>query len=414
MRRLVRVGAFVSKEIGEVLRQPRLVMVLIAGPFAVLLLFGAGFREDLRWRAVFVAPPDSELSKDLKAYAGVLDRYVILKGVVSDEDQAKHMLRDGKVDLVAVAPPDAAGDVLAGRQANFIVWHNQLDPVEISAVRFAALLAASEVNKKILENVVAKGQESTDSLDQALQALASETSSRDVSTASEAVNKLRTLDPGLLVAPLQGEAKQVLPPPDSRPTPFYAPGAVALLLQHMGITFGALSIVRDRELGAVEVFRVSPLGPGESLLGKYLAYLLLGSALATVLVVLLWIPGLLVMTGSWGWFVFVLVGVLAASLGIGFLISLVAGSDSQAVQWAMIILLASLFFSGLFISLDRLQPAVRALSWALPVTYGVQGLRDVSLRGIPPDPIEMVRLWAIAVGLYALCTFVTSRRAALR
>ena len=43
--------AFVRKEIAEILRQPRLIMLLVIGPFSLLLLFGAGYRnQDLAFR----------------------------------------------------------------------------------------------------------------------------------------------------------------------------------------------------------------------------------------------------------------------------------------------------------------------------------------------------------------------------
>jgi len=74
--------------------------------------------------------------------------------------------------------------------------------------------------------------------------------------------------------------------------------------------------------------------------------------------------------------------VLFTSLGIGFAISIVSQTDSQAVQYSMIILLASVFFSGFIMSLDMLLPPVRVISWLLPTTYGTLLLRDIALRGL--------------------------------
>jgi ABC-2 type transport system permease protein len=57
--------------------------------------------------------------------------------------------------------------------------------------------------------------------------------------------------------------------------------------------------------------------------------------------------------------------VLFTSLGIGFAISIVSQTDSQAVQYSMMILLGSVFFSGFIMSLDMLLPSVRIISWRL-------------------------------------------------
>jgi ABC-2 type transport system permease protein len=158
--------------------------------------------------------------------------------------------------------------------------------------------------------------------------------------------------------------------------------------------FGALTIVRERELGVVEIYRVAPLGAVEAILGKYLSYLLLGGAVAAGLTAMV-VYGLGVpMAGSWADLVVALALTLFASIGLGLIISTTSRTDSQAVQYSMILLLASLFFSGLFLSVSQLARPAQVVSWALPATYGMRLLRDVMLRGAGLDP-------AIAAGLAA-------------
>ena len=53
---------------------------------------------------------------------------------------------------------------------------------------------------------------------------------------------------------------------------FFAPAVLALVLQHMGVTLTALSLVRERLSGAMDIFRVAPVRALEILIGKYLAY----------------------------------------------------------------------------------------------------------------------------------------------
>ena len=72
------------------------------------------------------------------------------------------------------------------------------------------------------------------------------------------------------------------------------------MLQHVSVTFAAPSIVRERRLGTVELFRVSPLSAFEALAGKYASNFLFGAVLAAALTALL-IYGLGVpMLGHWG------------------------------------------------------------------------------------------------------------------
>ena len=63
--------------------------------------------------------------------------------------------------------------------------------------------------------------------------------------------------------------------------------------------------------------------------------------------------------------------VVLASVGLGFLISLTSRSDMQAVLSTMLVLLASLFFSGFFLSVRQLEPRPSADLMGLPATYGI-------------------------------------------
>src|SRR6185436_15468000 len=102
---------------------------------------------------------------------------------------------------------------------------------------------------------------------------------------------------------------------------FYGPAALALVLQHMAVTLLALSIVRERTSGAMDLFRVSPLRATELVICKVLAFGLLGGFLAAISVALL--VGVLgvPMLGSPVLVAGVIGLLLLASLGLGLLIS---------------------------------------------------------------------------------------------
>jgi ABC-2 type transport system permease protein len=99
-----------------------------------------------------------------------------------------------------------------------------------------------------------------------------------------------------------------------------------------------------------------------------------------------------------------------ASLGAGFVISAVARTESEAVQYAMIALLVSIFFSGFFISLDRLIEPVRVLSYLLPATYGIAALQDIAFLGEAPDPRLIAGVSVLAVALLGSAWMLMRRR----
>jgi len=217
----------------------------------------------------------------------------------------------------------------------------------------------------------------------------------------------------VLVSPFRSEAQSVSPVKLDI-TDYYAPGVLALLLQHLAVTFGALSIVRERQTNTVELFRVSPISPGEVLIGKYASYMIFGGLLATLLTLLLIFVMQVPMLGNWTNYLLVLGLLLFTSLGFGFVISLASKTDSQAVQLAMLMLLASVFFSGFFMALYLLIPAVRIVSWMLPVTYGIQLLQQIMLRGQAPSLVLIGALLAMGLALFVVAWFMLSRLMARR
>ena len=77
----MRTSAFLGKEIFEILRQPRLVLTLVFGPFLILLLFGIGFRNEPRaLRTMFVVDEGSEMAQRIQEYATSLGPQLIFIG----------------------------------------------------------------------------------------------------------------------------------------------------------------------------------------------------------------------------------------------------------------------------------------------------------------------------------------------
>ena len=494
-RRTVQIVGFLRKELMDVVRQPRLVITLVFGPFLILLLFGVGYHDQPPpMRTVFVAPPGTMYEQVVDQYSGQLSDWIKPVGFVPDEATARAELDQHNVDVIVVFPQDPMASVLQGKQATIRVVHDQLDPIQQTAIGFATKLAVDQVNSAILARIVGTGQQAIQPLAPARQAIRAaaqqlgravqgtdpaparaaaadlrqraaqadtvvtatasflhelqgdaaaqaglldqahaelidlQSSAQTVEAGAGAdgqaaaakmlqtvtnvdatLGQLQAVDPAVLVAPFTGEAEVAVTTPVSI-TDYYAPGAIVLLVQHLGITFGALSFVRDRAVGLFELLRVGPITSAQALVGKYGAYGIIGAVVAAALSGLV-VRGLNVpLTGQVAWVAVILGLVLLASLGIGFFVSLLAKSDSQAVQFAMIVLLASLFFGGFFLSLDQLSFPVELISFVLPVRYGISALQDVMLRGTSPSVADIAGLVSIAVLGYASAWYVLRRQ----
>jgi len=232
---------------------------------------------------------------------------------------------------------------------------------------------------------------------------------RDLDRLDRALTEFQTLSPETIVSPFAGSLRRLATVPVGL-TDFFAPGLVVLLVQHMLVTLVGLSVVRDEQLGTTELFRVSPLTTGEVLAGKYLSYLLLGAGVSVLLMVLLLVGLAVPLVGPPPVLVAYVAAVMFTAIGMGFIVALLAQNDSQAVQYAMMVLLASIFLTGFLISLERVVPALRGLAWLLPPTYGIALLRDVMLRGTDLQPLLLLRLVAIGAVLMAVSWVLLRRR----
>jgi ABC-2 type transport system permease protein len=388
VRSVIHSFAFFRKEIVSVWRQPRLMATLVLGPFLILLLFGLGYRDTPEpFRTLVVAEESaSELGADPARLGEALGGGIELVGVTEDLEAATESLMAGEVDMVLVAPDDGLEALGRGEQAVFSIVHTEIDPVLTGSIELIGRLSVDQLNQEVLTAMVERAQGEI---------------RQSGGPLAEALEDVPDADPALLVSPFTVEAASVVEPPESQAA-YYAPGVMILLVQHLALTFAALSLVRERELGITEMYRVSPLTVREAMTGKYLSFLVLGLSLATALTLTMFLLGVEVEGPLWS-FALTVALVIVASLGLGFALSGLARSDSQAVQYSMVVLLVSIFFTGFVLPLDQLTEPIRWVSLLVPGTYGIAGVQDVVFRGETASPLVLggLAVYALVVGFFA-------------
>ncbi|MDQ3870808.1 MAG: ABC transporter permease [Chloroflexota bacterium] len=358
---LTRISSFFRKEILEVVRRPAAFISLVLGPFLIMAVFGAGYTGVRRpLETVLVLPTDTGLGRDVREYQELAGPAFRLVEITEDAGAARARLQRQEIDLVVVVPSNLRQQFRGGQQAVISVLYNQVDPLLANYAGFLAERLTHEVNRAILTRVVGQGREY----------LVRELGQTEVAR----------IPPEVIAAPTRAEL-QNLAQTTPAVIPFFAPAVLALILQHMAVTLTSLSIVRDRLSGAVELFRVSPVSVREILIGKYLGFgvltAVMGLLVAGLVVSFLGVP----LKSDLAFFAVVSLLLIFASLGLGLLISVVADSERQAVQLSLLVLLASVFFSGLVLPIGEFHEVVRVAAHALPVTSGIRLLQDSMLRG---------------------------------
>jgi ABC-2 type transport system permease protein len=163
----------------------------------------------------------------------------------------------------------------------------------------------------------------------------------------------------------------------------------------------------------MELFRISPVTSGEVLTGKILAFGFIGLVIAGVTIALLVAGFAVPMLAE----VPVVAGTVAllllASLGLGLLVATISDSERQAVQLSLLILLASVFFSGFVLDIQEFTEPVRVIAYLLPVTHGIQLLQDLMLRGATHEVWQFAALGLVALGTI-VAAWLLLRRSMMR
>ncbi len=481
---MIRVLAFVRKDVVEIIHQPQLLLGVVLGPFILLLVFGASLGDLApELETVVVVQRGNALFDVFQQFRFNPSGRFEISEVTPDREGALQRLREGQVDIVLVLPNEPQQTIRRGEPAEAILYHNFIDPLEARAIGTATQLSVGELNEEFVaallrdtQGSAVEGRErlqqtavavrllrtalergdvaearrtvpqvrrnlaaarlllgpaaaaaasgdgsdpasgSLTELDTTLATLdritavtdlaATDTgrlrqTEADLAQAIEQIDAFTSLTPEVAISPLSSSVRRVQGGTIRLPD-FYAPAVLVLLGQHLVVTTVALATVQEEQYGATELFAVAPLTRTERLLGRYLGALALSVPTMGIMVALL-VGGLGVpMLGSWFQLSVTILTMLIASIGIGFLIAELSTSTTQAVQLAMGILLASVFFSGFVLSTQFFVGLGALVGLLLPATYAIQALRDVMLRGEILRTTPFVVLPAVAAALFAI------------
>ena len=173
--------------------------------------------------------------------------------------------------------------------------------------------------------------------------------------------------------------------PNLESTKFTVPGLIGLIMQNITVMLTAFALVREKEKGTLELLIVTPVKSTELILGKMIPYILIGSI--DFMIALFFgtfyfgvdIKGSLLLLLILGF------GFVICSLAIGMLISTVASNQAVAMQMSLLFILPSVLLSGFIFPRDAMPFAIKLIGNFVPLTYFLNILRGIILKGIGID-----------------------------
>ncbi len=162
---------------------------------------------------------------------------------------------------------------------------------------------------------------------------------------------------------------------------FMVPGILVSLVTMVGAFLTSLNIVKEKEIGTIEQINVTPVRKVHFILGKLIPFWILGLAMLTIGLTLARVIYGITPVGSFLTIYCFAALYLLAVLGLGLLVSTYTGSQQQAMLLSFFIMMVFILLGGLFTSIDSMPAWAQAITKINPVSYFIEVMRMVILKG---------------------------------
>jgi ABC-2 type transport system permease protein len=370
--------AVAKKEVVQILRDSRSLIIVLNMPVILVLLFGYGVNLDLKGLPVFVYDQDgSQQSQDLLKRFQASEYFHVVR-VVNSYPALTRSLDDGHAKMGIVVPWDFSQRLRDGRPA-----------------QIQALVDASDDNTA---NVLIGYAQAV------------------VQGYSSEIQLAWLRDRGQVVQPAAVSIEtRTWYNEDLESSAFIVPGVLALVMSVIGAFLTSLTIAREWERGTMEQLISTPVSPLEIMLGKLAPYFVIGIVDVTVcaLIAIYWfrVP----FRGSFLTLLFSSALFMVVVLSLGFFISVIAGSQLAASQMALLAtFLPAFLLSGFLYSIEQMPIVLQWITRILPARYYVSVLKKIFLKGTPTAQlyVDLGPLAVFAVVLALLATHSFHKRLA--
>jgi ABC-2 type transport system permease protein len=326
------------KESLHILRDRRTLLVVIFMPILQVILFGYAIRTDISDIRLAIVDPSPDASTiELRDRFSATDAFRVVD-VLPNVAQLDRLFASGAIQEAVVLDNDFATRLSRGLPARVLVVVDASEPNSGSAMQSYAL-------------AVIQGYE------------------RDMARAGGSVR-------------IGAEARMRFNP-TRESSNLFVPGLIAFVLTIISALMTAISLTREKETGTMEILLVSPLKPIEIIVGKVLAYLVIGfvSVLLVVaearLVFSVPLRGSLLLLLAEG-LLYILV-----SLSLGILISSRTSSQRVAMIGALAgTMLPTILLSGFIFPIESMPLPLRLIANLVPAKWFVVIARGVMLKGV--------------------------------
>ena len=352
--------AFIRKEFYHVFRDRRTLLILFGIPIAQIILFGQALSSEVKNIGIAVLDEANNTYSQEITHRLQASPYFKLKEPLFRYDQVEDQFKRGTIKAALIFPPDFGKDLYTSSGTSLQLITDGSDPNTAKTVQnyFSTMVASyqQELNPAVqlpyqitVENRMLYNEEQNGSMN-------------------------------------------------------FVPGVIALVFMIVSTALTSVAVVREKELGTMEILLVSPFKPIMILIAKAVPYLILSLINFTVILLLsvymLDVPirgNLLLLYAESTLFIII-------CLSLGLLISTVTASQQTAMLIAMMgMMLPTAFFTGFMFPIENMPLIFQGISKVFPSSYYYSIVKKVMLKGL-----DFTYVWKETLILIAMAVIFLS------
>jgi len=330
---------FIVKEFYHIFRDRKTLFILLGMPMVQIIIFGFALTNEVKNTKITIINQSESISADRLVQKIESSKYFELYSQSTDATQIDKLFKKGAVKIALIIPNDFDLSSINQNKGQLQIIADATDPNVATALTNYLSVIIQDFQKELNPN-------------------------------------------NTIPYKIDVEARMMYNP-QLKGAYNFVPGVMAMVLLLVCTMMTALTVVREKELGNMEILLASPINPIKIILAKAVPYLLLSIINITTILLLSYFVLDVPINGSLILLYAESILFIMVSLGLGLLIS--AGTDSQ--QSAMFISLVAMFlptvmFSGFIFPIENMPLPLRIISNFIPAKWFFIIVKSVMIKGV--------------------------------
>ena len=331
--------AFVHKEFYHIFRDIRTMMILLGMPIIQIIIFGFALSTDIKDIRVGILNPNEDMTRRKIIEQIDASEYFIVTRYLQTEKEIDKVFKEGKIDMVVVFSEQFSNNLLHTGEAGIQIIADATDPN--TAKTFTQYAA----------NIIAAGQQGM-------------------------------VSNGNIPIHINSDIK-LLYNPQMKSAYNFVPGVMGLILMLICAMMTSISIVREKEMGTMEVLLASPMKPIFIILAKAVPYFTLSCInLFTILLLSVYVLHVPIAGSLLGLIVISLLFIFV-SLSLGLLISTLTKTQVAAMLASgMILMMPTMLLSGMIFPVESMPAILQWISHIIPAKWYIMIVKKLMIEGV--------------------------------